>query len=285
MWRVWAGLLLFVGLVGCSSLEEAVPPEPLVLKIAVNDVYCHDTACSCVYEVAARTYPELLKQLEEKSGIRLELVYFTETYQLEDAIASGEYEGALCKPWYALRHEKEVDANFERIVDVLDPDDNPWLTGMFIVPADSPIRSFEQLEGCHLYIGEADSYEKHYAALRLLKERGVHPAQIDENASCSENIGVLLDEKADAAVISDYSLHADCAVDFASPEAFRVLAYTEKIPLTSLLLDMNRVSAADAERLKKALLELSGSKAPKSLLGSGFVPAAPWDPPELEPKK
>jgi len=284
MWRVLS-MLLFVGLLGCSSSEKSTPVKPLVLKIAVNDIYCHDTACSCVYEVAARTYPELLEKLEQKTGIRLELVYFSETYQLEDAIASGEYDGALCKPWYALRHEKEAGADFERIVDVLDPENNRWLTGMFIVPTNSPIYSFEQLAGCHLYIGEPDSYEKHYAALRLLRARGVHPAQIDENASCSENIGVLLDEKADAAVISDYSLHADCAVDFATPEAFRVLAYTEKIPLTSLLLDRHRVSKVDAERLKEALLALSGSKAPETLLGSGFVEPKPWNPPELEQEK
>jgi ABC-type phosphate/phosphonate transport system substrate-binding protein len=267
-------------LCGCASNTPEVAIT--ALKIAVNDIYCTDTACSCVHYVAARTYPETLEKLQSEYGIELELVYFSETYQLEDAIAAGEFAGALCKPWHALRHQKEAAANFRRIVDVLDPRDNRWLTGIVIVPVDSPIQSLEELEGKHLYIGQADAYEKHYAAIQLLEQNGLQPEKIDTNASCGENIGVLLDGVADAAVVSDYALSADCAADFAHPEDFRILAQTEQIPLTSLMLDMNRVSEADARRLKEALLALSGKNAPETLLGKGFVEPTPWNPPELE---
>ncbi len=265
----------------CGCVQPPAP-VPIELKIAVNDIYCMDTACSCVHDVAARTYPQTLEQLRAEYGIVLHLVYFTETYQLEDAIASGDYDGALCKPWYALRHEKEAGANFRRIADVLDPNNNRWLTGIFVVPIGSPIQTLKDLDGKHLYIGQTDAYEKHQAAKRLLEQRGIVPAKIGTNASCSENIGVLLDEKADAAVLSDYSLLADCAVDFARPEDFRILEHTERIPLTSLILDMNKVGKADADRLQKALLALSGKGAPETLLGNGFVEPAPWNPPELE---
>ncbi len=263
-------------LCGCAS------NKPLELRLAVNDIYCMDTACSCVHDVAARTYPQALKKLKSEYGLDLQLVYFTETYQLEDAIASGEYDGALCKPWYALRHEKEAGADFRRIVDVLDPNNNRWLTGTLIVPVNSPIQTLEELNGKHLYIGQADAYEKHHAAKRLLEQKGIKPAKIDTHASCGENIGVLLDGEADAAVVSDYALSADCAADFAKPEDFRILAQTEKIPLTSLMLDMNKVAEADARRLTAALLALSGSNAPETLLGNGFVEPSPWNPPELE---
>jgi ABC-type phosphate/phosphonate transport system substrate-binding protein len=252
------------------------------LTIAVNDIYCTDTACYCVHDVAARTYSETLNQLTSKYGIKLEMDYYSETYQLEDAIASGNYDGALCKPWFAFRHQKEADADFRRIVDVLDPNGNRWLAGIFIVPVESPIQTLEQLNGKHLYIGQSDAYEKHYAALRLLDRNSIRPAQIDDHASCSENIGVLQDGEADAAVISDYALSADCAVDFARPEDFRILAHTEQVPLTSLMLDMHRVSEADATLLKEALLALSGEQAPETLLSRGFVEPAPWNPPELK---
>jgi ABC-type phosphate/phosphonate transport system substrate-binding protein len=269
-------LMLF----GCATRQP--DSGPAVLRIAVNDIYCLDTACFCVHGVAYRTYPETLEQLEAACGIRLKPVYYPETYQLEDAIASGEYDGALCKPWYAFRHGKTAGADFRRIADILDPNQNRWLSGIFIVPVDSPIQTLEELSGKHLFIGQEDAYEKHYAALRLLEQKGIRPARIDRHASCSENIGVLQDGEADAAVISDYALSADCAVDFARPEEFRILAHTEQIPLTSLTLDMNRVSEADAARLKEALLALSGEQAPDTLLGKGFVEPAPWNPPELE---
>jgi len=99
--RAIANHLIAGGLVllcGCTSTP------PLELKLTVNDIYCMDTACSCVHDVAARTYPATLEKLKADYGIDLQLVYFSEPYQLEDAIASGEYDGALCKPWYALRH-------------------------------------------------------------------------------------------------------------------------------------------------------------------------------------
>ena len=168
------------------------------------------------------------------------------------------------------------------MLDLPDLQNNPWLTGIFIVPADSPIQTLEELHGKHLYIGEADAYEKHHAAYRLLEKNGIQPERIDSTASCGENIGVLLDEKADAAVVSDYALSADCAVDFARPEDFRILAHTERIPLTSLMLDMNRVDETDAQRLKEALLTISRENPPATLPGNGFIEAAPWSPPELE---
>ncbi|MBN2162696.1 MAG: PhnD/SsuA/transferrin family substrate-binding protein [Pontiellaceae bacterium] len=272
-------LLLSALFIGCTTPE----PEPrLQLRIAVNDIYCTDTACACVHDIAARTYPETLDRLSKMFGIELQLDYFMDTYQLEDALRSGKYDGALCKPWYAMRLNKETDADFERLVDVLDPNNNRWLTGIVIVPTNSPISSMKELNGKHIYIGETDAYEKHYAALRLFERENIQPAKIDTNASCGENIGELQDGNADAAVISDYALSADCAVDFAAPHEFRILGSTEMIPLTSLLLNMDRVRQDDALRLREALLALSGEGAPDTLLGNGFVEIWPWNPPELE---
>jgi ABC-type phosphate/phosphonate transport system substrate-binding protein len=279
MWKPVTFLAMLL-LAGCASRQP--DRDPIALKIAVNDIYCIDTACYCVHFVASRTYPELQERLAAEYGIRLDLRYFSETYQLEDAIASGTYDGALCKPWFALRHEAAAGAAFRRIVDVLDPYDNRWLTGIFIVPVESPIQTLDELNGKLLYIGQADAYEKHYSAQRLLEKKGITPARIESNASCIENIGVLQDGEADAAVVSDYALSADCAVDFARPEDFRILAHTEQIPLTSLILDMRRVSEADAARLKEALLTLSGEQAPETILSRGFVDPASWDPPELK---
>ena len=275
-------LLVAATLLGGCIAPPRPAPAPLELRIAVNDIYCTDTACSCVADIAARTYPATLDELRVNDLIILHFDYFIDTYQLEDAIRSGEYDGVLAKPWLALRMQKETGISFERIVDVLDPDNNRWLSGSVIVPVDSPLQSMEELDGKHIFIGEEDGYEKHQAALRLFKERGIHPAKIDTHSSCGENIGELLDGNGDAAVISDYALIADCAVDYASPEDFRTLEHTERIPLTSLMLDINKVSPDQAARLKKALLTLSGKHASETLLGNGFIEPAPWNPPELE---
>lgn len=264
---------------GCSTTPA---PEPLVLKIAVNDIYCTDTACFCVHDVAARAYSETLAILKQNNGIELQLDYYPEPYQLEEAILSGAYDGVLSKPWTALRLQNQNGAAYRRVADVLDPNNNQWLSGILIVNAASPIQSAEELNGKHIYLGQSDAYEKHQSAKTLLHRLKIIPSIISTNASCSENIGVLQDEEADAAFISDYALSADCAVDFANPDDFRILARTDAIPLTSLMLDRNKINKAQAQRVQTALLNLSGPGAPESLLGYGFTAPAPWAPPELE---
>lgn len=275
--RLMSMLMLSV-IAGCSTAPE---PKPFALKLAVNDIYCTDTACFCVHDVAARGYAETLDRLK-RNGIELQLDYYPEPYQLEEAIRSGTYDGVLSKPWIALRLQQQNGADYRRIADLLDPNNNPWLTGMLIVKADSPIQSADDLNGKRIFLGEPDAYEKHQAAYVLLKRLKITPSEISTRASCSENIGALLDEEADAAWVSDYALSADCAVDFANPEDFRILARTDPIPLTSLMLDRNKVSEAQAERIQQALLDLSGAAAPESLLSHGFIAPAPWAPPELE---
>ena len=89
--------------------------------------------------------------------------------------------------------------------------------------------------------------------------------------------------KVDAAVISSYAFTASCAVDFAKAEDFRVIAKTPEMPLTSLLVDLNKVSAADAARLQAALVAVSGDKVPADLVGKGFVLPAAWRPAPAAP--
>jgi ABC-type phosphate/phosphonate transport system substrate-binding protein len=269
-----AGTILVL-LCGCATRQSS-------LKVAINDIYCTATACACIHDVAMREYTETFELLDHEYGIRLQPTYFIEPYQMEEAVLSGTYAAVLAKPWSALRLQQAAGADYRRVVDVLDPSTNRWLTGMLVVRADSPVQTMEELNGRHVCLGQPDAYEKHHAAKRLLDLHGVIPGKTTENASCGENLGMLLDEVADAAFVSDYALSADCAVDFAHPDDFRVLAHTEPIPLTSLMVDMNRVSDEQAARLQAALLTIAEKQPPESLLGKGFAEPLPWNPPELE---
>jgi ABC-type phosphate/phosphonate transport system substrate-binding protein len=253
-----------------------------VVKLALNDIYCKDTACACVHYIAARTYGETQKLLKEQYNIDLQIDYFMETYELEDALLSGKYDGVICKPWLALKLEKKSDIEYERIADILDPSNNQWLTGIVIVSTNSPARSLKDLAGKKIVIGDADSYEKHYATKRLFANAHVVFGKVLETASCIENIGKLMDGEVDAAVISDYSLVADCAVDFAKPADFRIIARTERIPLTSVLINDDKLTDDEQDRLQAALLAITKKGVPKSFLSRGFVKPAKWEPPELE---
>jgi len=297
MKRVYSFAVLLVTLCGCCSrdagtsfsasagIKKSSSKKLLKLTIGVNDIYCRDTACSCVHYIAARTYKSTLDLLRKKYNIDLKFVYFPEPFNLEKALRKNKFDGALSKPWPVLKIGKDERRDFKRIVDVLDPDNKCVLSGSFAVLKKSPVKTLSDIKGKRLAIGYPDAYEKYYAALRSLKRAGVpvpSGKNLIQNASCSENLDALMNGKVDVAVVSDYALTADCAVDFAKPDDFRIITSTEQIPLTSLLLDTKKVSPANILRLQAALLEINGARTPKEMLSNGFVMPVYWSPEELK---
>ncbi len=252
--------------------------ELLTIHLAVNETYCKKTACICVHEVAAREYELLQEELKKQFNIDLQLTYFVETFNMEDELAKKTFDGVICKPWTAYMLADENNINYKRIADVLDPYNSPWLMGIFVVKVDSPVKSLADITGLTLVTGQKDSYEKYHLPMYMLEENGVEPKKIYGKSSCLECINELLDGRAEVAVVSDYTFSASCAVDVANPDEFKTIAETERIPLTSVILDMDKVSETDALRLQKALLALSGSKSPEGMLGKGFAKPVSWKP-------
>jgi ABC-type phosphate/phosphonate transport system substrate-binding protein len=261
-----------------KSLAVATDNKPLTLRLVVNDTYCAKTACACIHHLASRDYDSLIDKLKSGYNIDLQLTYCIEEYDLEDSIKSQKFDGAICKPWFAFRHVPEFKMNYKRIVDVIDPFDKGSLTGIFIVKKDSPIQKPEDINGKILCTGQEDSYEKYHLPMEMLRKEGIKPASIVQKSGCIEGINMLLDNEAEVAVISDYALVASCAVDVASEDAFRTIWKTSEIPLCSVILDLNKVSEADAARLQNALLHLSGDKMPGSFASKGFVKPVSWIP-------
>jgi ABC-type phosphate/phosphonate transport system substrate-binding protein len=251
---------------------------PLVLKIAVNDIYCQKTACECIGEIAARSYDGLLAELKRQYRITLEFTYFMEVYDLQKAVSTHQFDGFLCKPWTVLQYSHQDETVFKRVADLRDPANEALMRGVVLTLVESPLRTLADVQGKRIALGQTDSYEKNQAPLQMLEARKIRPSGKSTFSSCGENLSALMDGKVDAAVVSSYALTATCAVDFAKPEQFRTLAETAKMPLTSLLVDLGKVPLADARRLQRALLALSGDKVPKDLTGGGFVLPVSWKP-------
>jgi hypothetical protein len=252
--------------------------ETLTLRLAVNDTYCKKTACSCIENLAAREYGEVLAKLRQDYNIDLTLTYCMEEEKLEGMLKSGKFDGAICKPWFAFRLMPAGNFRFTRVADVLDPFDNGLLGGMFIVKKESPVTKPEDIAGKILAMGKEDSYEKYHLAMAMMDSAAIKPARIIRKSVCSEGINLLLDNQAEVAVISDYALIASCAVDFAKEDAFRTIWKTADIPLCSVILDLNRVGKKDVARLQAALLAIAGKECPGSFASNGFVKPIPWTP-------
>ena len=283
MMRVRLGVLaVSLGLLLISGCTR----QPLTLSLAVQDTYARETACACIHYLASREYSDLVNILRKEHDIHLKLHYVLEEPALEAAIRKGRFDGAICKPWFALQYENLNGLRMSRVADLVDPFDNTLLSGIFIVPKESPIQKPGDITGKRLVMGKKNSYEKYHLAMRLLEEQGVKPAWIGYKEGCTDGINALLDHEADVAVISDYALVATCAVDFAGEEAFRTILKTEDIPLCSVIVDRKKVSRSDARRLKKALLEITAKGMPASFASRGFTEPLPWNPePFVEQEK
>lgn len=285
-----AVLALLAGAVisSASEAETVLPLQPvgdaqrpektLKLAVAVTDVYCKDSSCKCIEQIATRGYGDFCRKLKEKYNIELELTYFVEPYDIARAFIDGKFDALLCKPWIVYQHPQGRSEQMARVADLQDLKGNPGLWGIVIVPKESPIRELSEIAGKRLAIGQPDAYEKHQAALALFKQEKIKVAEnkMVQKASCLECLDLLMKGQADAAVISNYALTADCAVDVTSPDAFRVLGKTEQIPLTSFMVDLGRVSRDDARRIGQALIELTTSELPDTMSGGGFVTPASW---------
>jgi len=252
--------------------------NPLSLTLVVNDTYAKKTACECIHYLASREYDELVEVLKKDYNIDLEMIYCIEEFHLEDSIQTQKYDGAICKPWTALQYQSKLGIKYSRIVDVIDPFENNFLAGSFIVRNESPIQNANDINDRVLFVGEENSYEKYHASMQLLHETGIKPKLIKSVSACTEGINALLDRVAEVAVISDYALVASCAVDLADDDAFRVIWQTEDMPLCSVMLDLDRVSKKDAARLQAALLEISDNKIPESFSSQGFMKPVTWVP-------
>ncbi len=252
--------------------------KTLTLNLAINEAYCTKTACSCISNLATREYEELQEILKKKYNINLNLSYFIEEYELIDTLNSQQFDGVICKPWLAYMNTLENNIKFKRVADLLDINNNQWLTGIFIVKKDSPLKTVSEITGKILVAGQKDSYEKYHSPFLMMEKEKIVPSNIIQKASCLECINSLIDGEADAAIISDYSLTASCAVDVANPDDFRVIGKTEQIPLCSVILDISKIKEADALRFQKALLEISGEDVPVGLMSRGFVMPAKWIP-------
>jgi len=100
-----------------------------------------------------------------------------------------------------------------------------------------------------------------------------------ERAGCLESVNDLLSGTVDAAVVTDYAFDADCLIDIATIDQFRIIARTdESIPLTSLMVDTAKLSPDEIIRLRRALLDCSGDNAPKEMRSKGFTMPMPWSP-------
>ena len=250
-----------------------------VLKIAVADPICRESACSCVTGVL-REYAETVKLIERRSGVKLELRYFEEESLLQKALLSGSFDGVIGKYSVFGGTVRDSKRDFVRLADISKPDGDALLRGVFIVYKGSTVTDLASAKGLKFAFGTEDAPEKSQLAFETLRKAGV--AVPEKNArqeyfTCKEAALALRERRADVAVISDYALQFGCIIVVGRPEDFRVVARTDgAIPFTTFMLDKSKVSPEIVDSVSRALLGVDGDSVPKELLSKGWVAPQPW---------
>jgi len=253
-----------------------------VITLAVCDPLARETASECVRKRARREYALLVMQLRDRADVDIMVVYCPTDNALLAAVKSGEINAVLAKAWTVLEAGSAACAPFERLADLADANGSTDLTGAFIVRADSPIASVAELDGKTVLMGPDGAYEKSFAARRALAEAGAKPASVQVLDACIPVAAAVLERSAEAGIVSGYVVDYG-GLDLAGGAGrFKTLARTKPVPFMTFAVS-TRTDPAVRERIRAALLEITGQNVPDDLYSTGFTEPAPWQPEERKP--
>ena len=267
-------------LLAADPVRREIKVFAQVVKIAVNEPFCRETASHCVAGDVARDYGPLAALAREHTGAEVRFTYYPVEADLVRSVARGDVDGVIAKTWTALRACDASGLPFERLCDVACPDGDPELRGVFITSAEGPIRSLDGVAGSRLALGRSESYENSHAVDRILHHLGVEPGRREAAGGCIPAAVSVLDGEADVAVVSNYCTRYGLDQIVGKPGAFRILGETAPIPFATVALT-SRVPAPLRVAIAHAWLDDACSPRGRARFPGGIRPPVPWTPEEL----
>lgn len=284
--------LIIIALIsGCGDDKPKIvtekgscPESPIVLNIGVNDPLCKACACDCVGDEATRSFDDLTKLLEKHTGSQVKIHYYPELFLLNEDLKSGKINTLICKAWDGMRLTQKLGMNFARLADIVRPEETQGLHGSFVVLSKSSIKELDDLKGKKLIYGSKGGYEKHYAAINTLKDVGIDvPPEEDMYVAsgCKTALIDLIENKGEAAIVSDYAIRDSSVKSFADPAVFRVIGQTQQaIPFITFMIS-EKAPKFQREAIVKTLLMLTEDRVSKEQFFNGWIAPVNWNPAEL----
>ena len=229
------------------------------LRLVVMDPLCDRLACDCVKGYAQRKYDKLCTYLEKQLG-REVLVAYGEN--LADIIRDSPAKADLIigKQGVVIFDAARAKITVRPIARLTDKTGSTDLTGLFVVRQNDPAKNIEQLKGYKILFGREYNAEKSAAAVAALKTENVPvPRQITRSPSCSTAALAVVEEEADAAVISSYAMALLEGCDTIDRGALRVVGKTAGVPFMTVFATGN-VNRQTEEAIIRALLAVKNNK-------------------------
>ena len=277
---VLIALAVSVVLLTAIGLVRAFRPLP-PLVIGICDPLAVETASDCERASALRTYDTFARTLHAQLGRRIVLRYYPFDAQIAAAIRSRSIDAAIAKAWTILSASCSQPLPFDRIADLPTAKGSTDLTGVFIVRADSPVRTLKDLNAKSILIGPVTAYEKSFAVRQSLTEADVAPSRFEVLDGCIPLAAALLEKSSDAGVISSYVADFDGLWLLGGAAQFREIARTVPVPFLSFAVSAE-LPTIERAAIRDAILAMTGSQVPEGLYTTGFILPRDWEPEELK---
>jgi len=254
----------------CSALlRAALPEEPL--RIVVMDPLCKRLACDCVAGYADRDYEPLSRFLEERLSRPVEVVYAESL--LAPQVRKGVVHIVIGKYSAVRADSARLKLRLLSVAALSDEHGRIDHHGLFVVRQSDPARSIGDLAGRPVVLGLPESGEKHHAALSALEAFGIAPGEkLSSVESCSAAALAVVENEADAAVISGYAMPLLEGCGTVDRGALRVIGQGDAVPFITAFVAAD-LPAGFRRKLAAALLAAGGNPHVRRSLKSqaGFV--------------
>lgn len=204
------------------------------LRIVVMDPLSDRLACGCVEGHAQRRYDKLGAFIE-KHLARPVLIAYGENLPDILKFNPGKVDLIIGKQSVVISDAAEVDTPVRPIARLTDKSGSTNLTGLFVVRRNDPAKNIADLKGYRILLGPECDAEKSTAARATLRAKGVPLSErIKTSPSCSSAALAVVENEADAAVISSYALALLEGCGTIDKGTLRVIGRTSNVPFVTV---------------------------------------------------
>ncbi len=222
----------------------------LLLLLAASGPACARETAAPAYTIAIipvvpasetkRRWQPVLDQLNRDTGLHLHFRFYEDFQRFENGLARDEPDFAVMSPLQAWRFRSHYRPQLRGHL---------MLTGIVVVPKDSPIQQLADLQGHSLSLPEGKNHPANLFVLQSLKEQKITPllhlVKTESNALRSVTLG-----KADAAIINNYTLKF---VPADMTRQLRIIHQTTDLPPPPIAASL-RLPAQDLQKIRSAML-------------------------------
>jgi len=241
-----------------GQVNAVQPPRPEALHMVVADPLSSALRWDQVGNLGRRDYSALAAYLERRIRRPVRISY---AQNLPDTLRSGSAGIDLIVGQASTVQLQAAQANLlvRPLVRLTDTEGETGIVGLLLVRKNNPAKTIGDLTDYRILFGPACDDERHSTALATLAKRGVTPVPpLQIEPRCTVAVLMVVEGKADAAVISGYAAPLIDGCDGVEKGVLRVIGQTPPVPFITVFATAT-VTPVTERKIADALLSVRDS--------------------------